>query len=45
MEDGYVGKDSKLAYVITDKDVTVSAGRSLSGFETYPIVIVKGKTV
>ena len=45
MEDGYVGTGAKLAYVITDKDVTVSAGRSLSGFETYPIVIVKGKTV
>ncbi len=45
MEDGQVGSDAKLAYVITDKDVTVSSGRSLSGFETYPIVIVKGKTV
>ncbi len=45
MEDGYIGAGAKLAYVITDKDVTVSAKRSLSGFETYPIVIVKGKTV
>lgn len=45
MEDGYIGENARLAYVITDKDVTVSAERSLSGFETYPIVIVKGKTV
>ncbi len=45
MEHGMIEKGAKLAYVITDKDVTVSEGRSLSGFETYPIVIVKGKTV
>lgn len=45
MENGVVGKNSKLSYAITDKDVTISDDRDISGFITYPIVIVKGKRV
>jgi len=45
MENGCVGKDSSLQYAITDKDVQISEGRNISGFVTYPIVIVKGKKV
>lgn len=45
MENGVVGKDSSVSYAITDKDVEVSEGRTISGFSTYPIVIVKGKKV
>lgn len=45
MENGIVGKNSKLSYAITDKDVTISDDRDISGFITYPIVIVKGKRV
>jgi len=45
MENGSVGKNSKLSYAITDKDVTISDDRDISGFITYPIVIVKGKKV
>ena len=45
MEHTEIGDGGKLSYVITDKKVTVSANCSLSGFATYPIVIVKGKTV
>ncbi len=45
MENGVIGKDSSLKYAITDKDVVISEGREISGFVTYPIVIVKGKTV
>lgn len=45
MENGIVGKNSKLSYAITDKDVTISDDRDISGFVTYPIVIVKGKTI
>ncbi|NLL56387.1 MAG: glucose-1-phosphate adenylyltransferase subunit GlgD [Clostridiales bacterium] len=45
MENGIVGKNSSLKYAITDKDVTITADRDISGFITYPIVIVKGKTV
>lgn len=45
MENGVVGKNSDLQYAITDKDVTISADRNISGFVTYPMVIVKGKKV
>lgn len=45
MENGIVGKNSSLQYAITDKDVTISDDRNISGFITYPIVIVKGKKV
>lgn len=45
MENGVVGKNSSLKYAITDKDVTITEDRNISGFITYPIVIVKGKKV
>ena len=45
MENGVIGKNSSLKYAITDKDVIISENRDISGFVTYPIVIVKGKTV
>lgn len=45
MESGIVKKDASVQYAITDKNVTISENRNISGFITYPIVIVKGKTV
>ncbi|MBP5610767.1 MAG: glucose-1-phosphate adenylyltransferase subunit GlgD, partial [Clostridia bacterium] len=45
MEDGKILENSSVAYAITDKNVTVSSGRTISGYDTYPIVIVKDKTV
>lgn len=45
MENGWIKKDSTISYAITDKDVTVCEDRHLSGFATYPIVIVKGKVI
>lgn len=45
MEHGLVKKYANLSYVITDKDVTVNEDRKLCGYDTYPIVIVKGKEV
>jgi glucose-1-phosphate adenylyltransferase len=45
MENNVIGKNSSLQYAITDKDVTITENRNISGFITYPIVIVKGKTV
>lgn len=45
MEHGVIQKDADISYVITDKSVVVQKDRHLSGYETYPIVIVKGKTV
>lgn len=45
MENGIVGKNSKVSYAITDKDVTIRDGKEICGYESYPVVIVKGKTV
>ena len=45
MENGEIDKDAKVSYVITDKDVTIREGKELAGYESYPVVIVKGKTV
>ncbi len=45
MENGSVQKGASLQYAITDKNVLISENRNISGFITYPIVIVKGKTV
>ena len=45
MENGIIMENAKLNYVISDKNVIVQSGRELSGFESYPIVIVKGKVV
>ncbi len=44
MQDTRIGKDTNLNYVIIDKDVTIKDGRSLMGFESYPMYIAK-KTV
>ena len=45
MQRGYISKGAKLSYVITDKNVNVAENRTLSGTETYPIVIAKDKNV
>lgn len=45
MENGKIEDNASLKYAITDKDVTISEKREISGFATYPMVIAKGKTV
>lgn len=45
MESGKIMKNSQLNYSITDKNVTIREGRNISGYETYPVVIVKDKEV
>ena len=45
MESGYIMCNSTLNYAITDKDVTVRENRNISGYESYPVVIAKGKIV
>lgn len=45
MENGRVMKDSSVSYAITDKSVTIKEKRNISGFETYPVVLVKGKVI
>ncbi|MEG2456416.1 MAG: glucose-1-phosphate adenylyltransferase subunit GlgD [Clostridia bacterium] len=45
MENCFIGEKAVIKYTITDKNVTIQPERQLSGYETYPIVIVKDKTV
>ena len=45
MQDTVVEADAKLEYIITDKNVTVTAGKELKGSDTYPVYIVKHGTV
>ncbi len=45
MESGHIMQGSILNYAITDKDVTVRSNRTISGYESYPVVIAKGKIV
>lgn len=45
MEDGHVMKHSNVSYAITDKNVLIKENRNISGYESYPVVIVKDKIV
>jgi glucose-1-phosphate adenylyltransferase len=45
MENGIVMRGSSVSYAITDKNVVIRDNRNISGYETYPIVIVKDKIV
>lgn len=45
MQDTKIGADTNLNYVIIDKDVEVKDGRSLMGFDSYPIYIAKKSVV
>ena len=45
MENTTIGSNSMLIYAITDKNVTIRESKNISGYATYPIVIVKDKTV
>ena len=41
MQGTVVESGADVEYVITDKDVTVSAGKELKGTDTYPVYIAK----
>lgn len=45
MENGKIMKNATLSYTITDKEVTITEDKNISGFMTYPLVIVKNKTI
>lgn len=45
MQGSYIGKDSKINCVIADKNVVIKDGRELSGHETIPFFIEKGRSV
>lgn len=45
MERGIISEKASIRYTITDKNVIVQPERHLSGYSSYPIVIVKDKIV
>lgn len=45
LQNTYTGDDVYLNCVVTDKDVTIKSGKMLSGHETLPFYIEKGRTV
>ena len=45
MQNTYVGRDAELDCVVSDKDVTVSEGKKLSGDSNYPLYIKKKSVV
>jgi len=45
MQETVIGENSHLEWVMTDKNVTVREGRTLTGFRTYPIYIAKGSVI
>lgn len=45
MENGVIMRYANLSYAITDKDVRVNEYRKICGYDTYPVVIAKGKEV
>lgn len=45
MQGSVICKNSRLGAVIMDKDVVVKEGRTLTGFESYPVFVSKGSVV
>ena len=45
MQDTVVEAGADIEYLITDKNVTVSADKDMKGTRTYPVYVVKGYTV
>ena len=45
MQDTKIGCNTNLNYVIIDKDVKIQDGRSLMGYDSYPVYIAKKSVV
>lgn len=45
MQDTVVGEGAVVEYVITDKDVTITADKSIKGTDTFPVYVAKAQTV
>lgn len=45
MQDTIVGENANIEYVITDKNVTISAGKELHGTDTFQVFVAKGQNV
>lgn len=45
MQDTVVEDNASVEYVITDKDVTITEGKSLAGNDSFQVFVAKGQTV
>ena len=45
MQDTIVQQNASVEYVITDKNVTITEGRSLTGNDSYQVYVAKGQLV
>lgn len=45
MQDTVVEDNASVEYVITDKDVTITVGKSLTGNDSFQVFVAKGQTV
>ena len=45
MQDTVIEDNASVEYVITDKNVTISEGKSLTGNDTFQVYVAKGQVV
>lgn len=45
MSENYIGENCNISYVVSDKDSTISSGRTLAGCEQQPYFINKGSRI
>ena len=45
MQDTVVEADAEMEYVVTDKNVTITAGKRLKGVDTFPVYVAKYRRV
>ncbi len=45
MQDTVVEPNVELEYVVTDKNVNITAGKKLTGTDTFPVFVAKNHTV
>lgn len=45
MQDGIIGENCRLDYVVADKNVEFTDNKTLMGYQTYPVFVMKGSKV
>ena len=45
MQDTVIEEGASVEYMITDKDVTVTAGKEMKGTDTYPVYVAKYQVI
>ncbi len=45
MQDTVVGPDAKIEYIVSDKNVTITAGKEIKGTDTFPVYVAKKQVV